>query len=64
LEIYEDGSGSEEDDGGEDGGEDDGGEDAARERLLEMCGGVGGVSPSKEKAVAAATGLLSLKWGR
>jgi hypothetical protein len=60
LEIYEDGDGAseEEDDDGEDR------EDAACERLLEMCGGVGGVSPSKEKAVAAATGLLSLKWGR
>jgi hypothetical protein len=60
LEIYEDGAGGseEEDDDGEDR------EDAACERLLEMCGGVGGVSPSKEKAVAAATGLLSLKWGR
>lgn len=65
LEIYEDfeerGDEEEEDDDEDD--DDDGGRGdaaAACKDLLSMCG----VSPSKEKDVAAATGLLSLKWGR
>jgi hypothetical protein len=72
LEIYEDAAEEEEEDDqdqdGSDGGEDDDDcgrrrrEDAACKDLLSMCGV--GVSPSKEKDVAAATGLLSLKWGR
>ncbi|KAL1843753.1 hypothetical protein VTJ49DRAFT_134 [Mycothermus thermophilus] len=62
LEIYED-SDEEEGSSGEqrDGNDDDKRPDP--KELLSSIGAVGSISPSKEKDVAAATGLLSLKWG-
>lgn len=58
LEIYEDEDAGDDDD--DDGGNNARGEDDEVRRFMMA----GTVSPSKEKDVAAATGLLSLKWGR
>ncbi|KAL2270906.1 hypothetical protein VTJ83DRAFT_277 [Remersonia thermophila] len=69
LEIYEDSDNdddNEEEEGSHKPPRDGSGDDSRPDpkELLSSIGDVGSISPSKEKDVAAATGLLSLKWGR